>query len=192
MVRTAPAGASTGYLLFVAPGASSRSSEGWTLAGSPRLVADNVGARSMLGRYSVSENGILATVSAGDLIRAVSIVSFWEGETLFERRQARQLQYIAALAGWAFARARQEHGLPGRHHGNLAHGSGERLAGPFVSGAGVNALPVRLRPAATKSWDPRFGMGATKCIGSRVSGSTPEELIQSAEANGCRPDRDPQ
>jgi len=44
-------------------------------------VADNVGARTTFGQYSVSGNGILAATSAGDLFRSVSIVSP-AGETL--------------------------------------------------------------------------------------------------------------
>jgi Tol biopolymer transport system component/tRNA A-37 threonylcarbamoyl transferase component Bud32 len=71
-------GASTGYLLFRRGRsvlAQPLDPRGMTLTGQPRPVAENVGMRAGLGQYSVSENGILATASTGDLFRFVSIVS---------------------------------------------------------------------------------------------------------------------
>ena len=192
-VYTAPAGASTGYLLFRRARsvfAQPFDPKGLTLAGSPRLVADNVGARSMLGRYSVSENGILATVSAGDLIRAVSIVSR-EGETLSSAGKPDNYSTLRLSPdGRSLALVKN---MPDATMGiwlmDLANGSPV----PFVSGAGVNALPV---------WSPRgdeilyssFRNGRYQMYRKRVSGSTPEELIQSAEANQMAADwtRDPQ
>jgi hypothetical protein len=45
------------------------------LAGVPRAIAENVEARGSLGEFSVSQTGLLAFSSAGNLVRSVAIVS---------------------------------------------------------------------------------------------------------------------
>lgn len=45
------------------------------LTGKPRAIAENVGARSALGEFSVSGSGVLATSPAGGLFRTVTLMS---------------------------------------------------------------------------------------------------------------------
>jgi Tol biopolymer transport system component len=47
----------------------------FALGGAPRAIAENVEARGPLGEFSVSQTGLLAFSSAGNLIRSVAIVS---------------------------------------------------------------------------------------------------------------------
>jgi Tol biopolymer transport system component len=47
----------------------------FALSGVPRAIAENVEARGLLGEFSVSQTGLLAFSSAGNLFRSVAIVS---------------------------------------------------------------------------------------------------------------------
>ena len=179
-IYAAPADASTGYLLFLrgrSVFAQTFDRKGLTLTGPPHPVADNVGARGGLGQYSVSGNGILAATSAGDLFRTVSIVSP-EGETI-------------STAGKPDAYSSLRLSPDGRSVAvpktmpnstveiwlmDLAHGSPV----PFSNNAGVSVVPV---------WSPRgdeilysaFRDGRYRMYRKPVSGSSPEELVQTSD-----------
>ena len=162
----APLGASTRFLLFRrgrSVFAQPFDPQSLTLTGSPRPVADNVGARAGLGLYSVSGNGILATASAGDLFRTVSIVSP-EGETLSTagKPDAYSSLRLSPDGRTAALTKTMPNSAVEIWLMDLAHGSPV----PFTNHGGVSIAPV-WSPQGDEILYSGGGMAAIECTGGR-------------------------
>ena len=104
--------------------------------------------------------------------------------------QARELFYVAALAGWAFARFGQDDAR--LHQRDLADGFGARLTIAVHEQHTVQLLPGMVT-SRRRNPVQRFRNGHYRMYRKRVSGSSPEELIQSADPDPLSGDwtRDP-
>jgi Tol biopolymer transport system component len=174
-------GASSGYLVFRQGTSVFAQFFDWrnlTVAGSPHLIADRVGMRGGQSQYSVSASGVLATAPAGDLNRALSIVSA-QGEvlstvgkpdaysTLRLSHDGRSVALTINLPNSAIEIWLMD----------LAHGTPV----PFTNNAGASIYPV-WSPRGDELWYSVFRDGRYRMYRKPVSGNSREELAAPSDA----------